>query len=88
MTEPIATTDDETREAKAYKVVCISLYHSDIELLDARVDELKRRGWTRANRSHLIRLAIAGADLDSIERTLAAAGMVQRPTAPKTARKD
>ena len=49
-----------------YKVICISMYTKDIEELDAKVHELKRRGWTKANKSHLIRLALAQLDLDKL----------------------
>jgi len=49
-----------------YKVICISMYTRDIEELDAKVHELKRRGWTKANKSHLIRLALAQLDLDKL----------------------
>ena len=49
-----------------YKVICISMYTRDIEELDAKVAELKRRGWTKANKSQLIRLALAQLDLDQL----------------------
>ena len=49
-----------------YKVICISMYTKDIEELDAKVHELKRRGWTKANKSHLIRLALAQLDLGKL----------------------
>jgi hypothetical protein len=49
-----------------YKVICISLYTQDLEELDAKVGELKRRGWTKANKSQLIRLALANLDLDKV----------------------
>lgn len=68
-----------TEKPSHYKVVCISLYTSDIQELKAKVNELKRRGWTRANASHLVRLALAQMDVDTIENALTAAGMVQRP---------
>ena len=42
-----------------YKVICISMYTRDLEDLDAKVAELKRRGWTKANKSQLIRLALS-----------------------------
>ena len=47
-----------------YKVICISMYTRDIEALDAKVAELKRRGWTKANKSQMIRLALSQLDLD------------------------
>lgn len=49
-----------------YKVICISMYTQDIQELDAKVNELKRRGWTKANKSQLIRLALAQLDLDTL----------------------
>ena len=49
-----------------YKVICISMYTQDIQELDAKVSELKRRGWTKANKSQLIRLALAQLDLDTL----------------------
>jgi hypothetical protein len=49
-----------------YKVICISMYTRDIEDLDAKVAELKRRGWTKANKSQLIRLALSQVDLDKL----------------------
>ena len=49
-----------------YKVICISLYTRDLEELDAKVAELKRRGWTKANKSQLIRLALSMMDLDKL----------------------
>ena len=49
-----------------YKVICISMYTRDLEELEAKVAELKRRGWTKANKSQLIRLALAMLDLDKL----------------------
>ena len=49
-----------------YKVICISMYTRDIEELDAKVAELKRRGWTKASKSQLIRLALSQVDLDKL----------------------
>ena len=49
-----------------YKVICISMYNRDIEELEAKVAELKRRGWTKANKSQLIRLALNQIDLDKL----------------------
>jgi len=48
--------------AKFYKVVCYSMYDDDLTRLEATVIELKRRGWTRANRSHLVRIALSRLD--------------------------
>jgi hypothetical protein len=51
-----------------YKVVCISLYTEDIENLETLVAELKRRGHTKANKSQLIRAALAQVDLAKIPK--------------------
>lgn len=53
-----------------YKVISISLYTEDIEMLDRKVAELKRRGVTKASRSALIRCALNQVDLDKIPRGL------------------
>jgi hypothetical protein len=49
-----------------YKVICISMYTRDIEELEAKVAELKRRGWTKASKSQLIRIALSQVDLDRL----------------------
>jgi len=49
-----------------YKVVCISLYTKDIEAMEATVAELKRRGYTKANKSQLIRYALHQLDIDKL----------------------
>lgn len=51
-----------------YKVVSVSLYNEDIERIDGLVKELKRRGFTKMNRSALIRFAIDTADIDKLPR--------------------
>jgi len=51
---------------KHYKVICISLYTRDIEELEAKVAELKRRGYTKANKSQLIRIALSQVDIDKL----------------------
>ena len=55
-----------TEKPTHYKVICISMYTKDIEELDSKVNELKRRGWTKANKSQLIRLALSQLDLDRL----------------------
>lgn len=52
-----------------YKVLSISLYREDLERLDAMVEELKRRGYTKANRSQLIRYALDTVDLDGLPKS-------------------
>lgn len=49
-----------------YKVISISMYTDDIERLDAMVAELKANGHPKANRSALIRYALATVDLDKM----------------------
>ncbi|MEM1030114.1 MAG: hypothetical protein AAGN82_07180 [Myxococcota bacterium] len=53
-----------------YKVICISMYTDALARLDAMVVELKRRGFTKANRSALIRHALERVDLDQVPRGL------------------
>jgi hypothetical protein len=63
--------DDSEREKPShYKVICISMYIDALEKLDAMVRELKLRGYTKANRSALIRHALSCIDLDSVPRGL------------------
>ena len=65
---PAPNAERKPRPAKPthYKVICISMYTRDIEDLDAKVAELKRRGWTKANKSQLIRLALSQIDIDKL----------------------
>ena len=71
-----ATSSQRTEQADAkpkpthYKVICISMYTKDLEQLDNMVDELKARGITKANRSAVIRVALAQLDLDKVPRGL------------------
>ena len=53
-----------------YKVICISFYNEDLSRLDETVRELKRRGFTKANRSAVLRVALAQLDLDRVPRGL------------------
>ncbi len=41
-----------------HRIITISLYETVIEEIDSQVHELKRRGYTRASRSWLIRRAL------------------------------
>lgn len=56
------------KDSLHYKVICISLYNEDLHKLDAMVDELKGRGFTKANRSALIRTALEQVDLSKVRR--------------------
>jgi hypothetical protein len=53
-----------------YKVICISMYMQDLAELDRMVDSLKAKGITKANRSALIRHALASVDLEKVPRGL------------------
>ncbi len=68
--ESLAVAPEPIKKPKAkpthYKVVCISLYTQDIENLEAKVAELKRRGHTKANKSQLIRQALRMLDIDKL----------------------
>lgn len=65
-----ATATRKRRAAKDkpthYKVMCISMYTKDIEELENMVAELKRRGYTKANKSQLIRFALSQVDIDKL----------------------
>mgnify|MGYP001620088556 CR=1 FL=1 len=61
--------EDKTKPTH-YKVICISMYTDALGRLDEMVQELKARGYTKANRSALIRHALAMVDLDSVPRGL------------------
>ncbi len=63
--EPLPKRAKVTRPTH-YKVICISMYTRDLEDLDAKVAGLKRRGWTKANKSQLIRLALSQIDIDKL----------------------
>jgi hypothetical protein len=63
---PRQRTPNGQRKPTHYKVICISMYTRDIEELEAKVAELKRRGWTKASKSQLIRLALSQIDLDKL----------------------
>lgn len=53
-----------------YKVICISMYTDTLEKLDGMVKDLKKRGYTKANRSALLRHALDLVNLDSVPRGL------------------
>ena len=64
--KPRAAASGKQARPTHYKVICISMYTRDLEDLDAKVAELKRRGWTKANKSQLIRLALSQIDIDKL----------------------
>jgi hypothetical protein len=62
----VRSTSGKEEKPTHYKVICISMYTKDLKQLDAMVDTLKARGMTKANRSALIRYALAEVDLDNV----------------------
>jgi hypothetical protein len=67
---PRTARADDRPKPTHYKVICISMYTRDLEQLDELVDKLKERGFTKANRSALIRVALDQLDLDKVPRGL------------------
>jgi hypothetical protein len=59
-------TKKATPRPTHYKVICISMYTKDLEQLDGKVAELKRRGKTKMTKSELIRLALANLNIDEV----------------------
>lgn len=53
-----------------YKIVSISLYNEDIENLERLVAELKAKGHTKANKSQLIRYALATVDISDMPKMI------------------
>ena len=53
-----------------YKVICISLYNDDLAQLDRVVKELKKRGFTKANRSAVLRAAMQQFDPSKVAKGL------------------
>jgi hypothetical protein len=65
-----ATLKGRDNKPAHYKVICISMYTDDLKRLDTMVEALKGRGLTKANRSALIRYALAEVDLDRVPKGL------------------
>ena len=56
------------RRPTHYKLVCISLYNHDIQKLEQHVQILKQRGYTKANKSQIIRFAIDKVAVEKMPR--------------------
>jgi hypothetical protein len=56
-----------TSGARGYKSICVSMYLDDIAQLDAKVADLKARGYRRTSRAQLIRLALSLLDTRNVE---------------------
>lgn len=52
-----------------YKICSFSLYIEDIERLEKLVKTLKKRGHTKANKSQVIRYALATVDLSKMPKS-------------------
>ena len=68
--EPAPKSETVKKKPTHYKVICISMYTDALGRLDDMVRELKSRGYTKANRSALIRHALNTVDLDAVPRGL------------------
>lgn len=55
-----------TEMDRTYKLVTISMYNADVDELERKVAELKGRGIRRANKSWLIRVALARLDVATV----------------------
>lgn len=53
-----------------YRIICISFYTDDLDRLDLAVKELKARGFTRANRSAVLRAAMMQFDAGKVVKGL------------------
>ena len=52
-----------------YKVISISLYKEDIELLEKLVQDAKKLGHPKANKSQIIRCALHNLDVSKLPKT-------------------
>jgi hypothetical protein len=52
-----------------YKVVSFSMYHEDIAHLEDLVARLKAKGHSKANKSQVVRYALAMVDIEKMPRT-------------------
>jgi hypothetical protein len=67
---PKSESRQKAAKPEHYKVICISMYTQDLDKLDQMVTELKSRGYTKANRSALIRAALEQVDLARVPKGL------------------
>ena len=72
----ILDTDDEKKEKsknnsqnkETYKVITISLYNDDYELLNNYLKELKEEGYHRINKSKIIRYALRSVNIKNMPK--------------------
>ncbi len=55
---------------QSYKVICISIYKTDLDALDTSVQTLKAKGHTKVSRSALIRYALAQLDINTVPKDI------------------
>lgn len=69
---PVAQTRLASTRARPdhYKVLCVSFYNKDLAHLDDLVRGLKKRGFTKASRSAVLRAAVEQFDPSKITRGL------------------
>jgi len=68
--------DEELEEQKpkkkknkeTYKVITVSLYNDDYQLLEGYLKKLKEEGYHRINKSKIIRYALRNLNLESITK--------------------
>jgi len=53
---------------ETYKVITVSLYNDDYELLNKYLEELKLRGYHRINKSKIIRYALRNLDIENLPK--------------------
>ncbi len=53
---------------ETYKVITISLYNDDYELLNDYLKELKEQGYHRINKSKIIRYALRNVDIKNMPK--------------------
>ena len=63
------TDDVEAEEDARFRRVNISLFPEDIELLNAMVRTLRKRGYRRVSKSQIIRYALQTADLEKMPQS-------------------
>ena len=63
-----AVDDDYSKKnsKETYKVITVSLYNKDYDLLNQQLEILKERGYHRVNKSKIIRYALRTLNIDDL----------------------
>jgi len=64
--DKVKQTQKENKET--YKVITISLYNDDYELLEQYLKDLKEKGYHRINKSKIIRYALRTANIKNMPK--------------------